>query len=428
MERRIAAKTVVVGTGPGGATIARELVKQGESVLILEKGRDIDWPVGTPLAYATLYDIRKSKEGILVRRGITTGGSTMLYSGNAYDPPPFIRDELGIDLTDDVRAIKKELTIRPVPEFFFRNYIGTKRIVDAAGEMGFPMTAQERFIDYSTCDPSCDSCLFGCKKGAKWTAREYLSDAVSGGAGLITRCDVRSILSSSGKVTGVRAKTPEGNLLIDTDRVILAAGGLGTPQILLRSGIEDAGKQFFTDPMSIVAGVMKEGRGTFHEMTFTFANDSHPGEFVFGNTGAVNSFVAQLAALNIGFLPKGIHMKRIAGMFVKLCDDPVGSIDAENNFHKALTDRDERVMAKGVGIAKEVMVRAGVIPESISVAKGIGGHPGGTCAIGTVVDRSLMTEIENLYVCDNSIMPKSGGIPPVLTLIALGRRFARTML
>lgn len=127
-------------------------------------------------------------------------------------------------------------------------------------------------------------------------------------------------------------------------------------------------------------------------------------------------------------LLQGIHMKRIAGMFVKLCDDPVGSINADGNFHKSLTQRDEKVMAKGVSIAKDIMIKAGVIPSSISVAKGIGGHPGGTCALGKVVDNNLMTSIDNLYLCDNSIMPKSGGIPPVLTLIALGKKFARTMI
>ena len=59
---------------------------------------------------------------------------------------------------------------------------------------------------------------------------------------------------------------------------------------------------------------------------------------------------------------------------------------------------------------------------------GIGGHPGGTAAIGRVVDKNLMTEIKNLYVCDNSVMPRSGGIPPVLTLIALGKKFARSLM
>jgi choline dehydrogenase-like flavoprotein len=43
--------------------------------------------------------------------------------------------------------------------------------------------------------------------------------------------------------------------MVHADRVILAAGGIGTPMILQRSNLEEAGSHFFTDPMSIVVGV-----------------------------------------------------------------------------------------------------------------------------------------------------------------------------
>jgi choline dehydrogenase-like flavoprotein len=114
MVRTIEAETVVVGSGPGGATAARELARAGQNVVLLEKGKTHTWPIGRIWAYATMYDIKKSKDGVLVRRGITTGGSTMLYSGNAYDPPAFLKDDLGIDLSQEVTEIKKELNIRAV--------------------------------------------------------------------------------------------------------------------------------------------------------------------------------------------------------------------------------------------------------------------------------------------------------------------------
>ncbi len=118
MTKLMKTDTLIVGTGPGGATIARELAGRGKKVLILEKGREHQWSVGRVFAYTTMYDIKKSKEGILVRRGITTGGSTMLYSGNAYDPPAFLKKELGIDLSKEVAETQKELNIQPVPEFY----------------------------------------------------------------------------------------------------------------------------------------------------------------------------------------------------------------------------------------------------------------------------------------------------------------------
>jgi choline dehydrogenase-like flavoprotein len=84
-------------------------------------------------------------------------------------------------------------------------------------------------------------------------------------------------------------------------------------------------------------------------------------------------------------------------------------------------------MRKGVDIARSVLIEAGALPETISEAKGIGGHPGGTAAIGRVVDETLQTRFRGLYVCDNSLMPRSGGVPPVLTLIALAKKAVREM-
>ncbi len=419
--------TVVVGTGPGGSTVARELAGRGEDVIILEKGRDHQFPIGSIMAYATMYDIKRSKDGILVRRGITTGGSTMLYSGNAYDPPAFLKDEIGLDLSKEVEETKTQLDIKPIPEYFFKDYTGTIKLVEAADSLGHQLEPQKRFIDPDKCDPTCDRCLFGCKRGAKWTAREFMHDAVNAGATLYTRHSVEEVLVSGGSAEGVRVSTPEGAKKIMADRVILSAGGIGTPMILQKSGVTDAGSHFFTDPMSVMAGVMGNGEGTFHEMTYTFADESNVGEFVLGNVGAVNAFIAQVAVKNIPYLRKALQMKKLTGMFVKLCDEPSGRIDASGKMHKAFTETDEKRMAKGVDIAKQIMIKAGVEPGSIAVAKGIGGHPGGTAAIGRVIGNDLQTRIKNLYVCDNSIMPHSGGIPPVLTLISLAKYAARNI-
>lgn len=425
MTKTLKADVVIVGSGVGGATVAREMARNGRDVIVLEKGRDHHLPIGTPLAYVTIYDIRRSKDGIIVRRGITTGGSTILYSGNSYDPPALVKNELGLDLAEEVAETKDELSVQPVPESFYAGYAGTMRLVEAAGSLGYSWKPQERFIDPEKCDPRCDKCLFGCRRNAKWTAREYLDDAVNAGARLITRCDVQRVLTAEGTAEGVLAGTPAGAIRVNADRVVVAAGGLGTPVILKHSGIENAGSHFFTDPMTIVAGVMKHGRGTHREITFTFADNSHEGQFMMGNVGAVNAFVAQLFKGRFGFTRQAFRMRRIAGLFVKLCDEPSGHVDENGKIHKALTPADEKHMARGVEIAKSILTEAGVMPETISTAKGIGGHPGGTAAIGRVVGSDLQTKVRGLYVCDNSVMPRSGGVPPVLTLIALAKYMVR---
>ena len=56
-----------------------------------------------------------------------------------------------------------------------------------------------------------------------------------------------------------------------------------------------------------------------------------------------------------------------------------------------------------------------------------GGHNGAAAAIGTVVDKNLQTDIENLFVCDASVLPQAAGLPPVLTIMAIARWFAKTL-
>ncbi|MDD2657995.1 MAG: GMC oxidoreductase, partial [Candidatus Pacebacteria bacterium] len=68
---------------------------------------------------------------------------------------------------------------------------------------------------------------------------------------------------------------------------------------------------------------------------------------------------------------------------------------------------------------------AGAAAETIVTTKVRGAHPGGTAAIGEVVDKNLQTKIKNLYVADASVLPKSPGLPPIVTIVALAKRLAK---
>jgi choline dehydrogenase-like flavoprotein len=85
-------------------------------------------------------------------------------------------------------------------------------------------------------------------------------------------------------------------------------------------------------------------------------------------------------------------------------------------------------MKSSVPIATEILVKAGVRRERVKKKLRGGVHPGGSAAIGEVVDHNLETQIANCYVCDASVLPVAPGLPPILTILALSKRLARRVL
>jgi choline dehydrogenase-like flavoprotein len=126
---------------------------------------------------------------------------------------------------------------------------------------------------------------------------------------------------------------------------------------------------------------------------------------------------------------KGMLMSTdgMLGLMAKTADDSVGTIYPDGTFSKAITDADRKRLNKGAEISKEILIKAGADEKSVFSTNVAGAHPGGTAAIGEVVDTNLQTEVDNLFVCDGSVLPKSPGSPPILTIIALAKRLAKTL-
>jgi choline dehydrogenase-like flavoprotein len=88
---------IVVGSGPGGASVARELAQRGKKVLFLERGIDYRQRgyYGTYLG-ALIYSDRASllftQEGLNIVRPLMVGGATSMYCGCAAPPPPWLKN------------------------------------------------------------------------------------------------------------------------------------------------------------------------------------------------------------------------------------------------------------------------------------------------------------------------------------------------
>jgi choline dehydrogenase-like flavoprotein len=116
---------------------------------------------------------------------------------------------------------------------------------------------------------------------------------------------------------------------------------------------------------------------------------------------------------------------KIIGMMTKICDEPTGRVYPDGSVSKSVTKKDREKLDEGSRISKEILKKAGA--KKLFVSRVQGGHPGGTAAVGKVVDSNLQTQINNLFVCDASVLPAAPGLPPILTIVALAKRLAKLL-
>ncbi len=422
---------IIIGSGPAGATIGRELSMAGKNVLMIEKGKrheTFGFPFGFGIQHK--WGSFKSREGVFISRGITVGGSSVIYNANVYNPPRGIYRTMGIDFAQEVEEVKKEIGVHFLPEEFFEGCHGGTRLREAAGKLGFSFSIQGKFIKPEKCRRGCDMCLLGCPHGAKWTSRDYVDEAIGHGMTLIHSTPVDSVVIEKNKAVGVRLSSGE---IIGGEHIIIAAGGIGTAEVLLRSGIDKAGKEFFTDPMDMIIGFADNNEGgAWNEMSFSHAiEDLKESEgFIIGNISALAAVALSFARLHS--FRKNFYrvplMKRGIGLFVKLADSSNGTVFINGDVSKPMTETDRKKMKRGIDLAREIMIKAGIRPASLTTIEAIAGHPGGTAAMGTVVDKNFRTEHENLYVCDGSVIPESPGVPPALTILGMAKYFSKILL
>ncbi len=426
--QKLQADVAVVGSGPGGATVARELAKQGKKVVILERGKNPNW---TGNLFSTFFIMDKRSllfpgGSVRVGRALTTGGSSTIYCGTAVPPPDWIKARYGIDLGEFVEEARREIGIKPLPD----RLIGpaSKRLMEAARDLGFNWNPMDKFIDPEKCELKCPHCMLVCNRGAIWTARKYVEEAVDSGATLINQALVEDVLMENKQATGVRARTPKGRLTVEAKVTVLAAGGMATPVLLQRAGMSDAGQGLFVDPLIITYG---NCRGFSSGRDIPMAT----GTLEFAPEGILMTDLAYpwpfylLNAYWKGwrYVPKILGYASTIGIMTKVRDELSGRVGPDGTVSKPITDEDRQKLDKGASIAEKILKEAGADPRSIYTSPVGAAHPGGTVRIGQGVNTELETPVANLYVCDTSIIPEPSGLPPVWTVVAFGKRLARRL-
>ena len=422
------ADVVVVGSGPGGATSARELSKKGKKVIICEAG-------GYQKRFGNSFRLLGmmanplksfSKERTWVLRPKTVGGASVLFCGTAFKPPQWLKDKYDIDLEEEVDEIYREVPIQTMPD----SLVGpaARTIMQAAQDVGLEWDLMDKWIRPEKCKPNCGQCSLGCPEGAKWTAREYVEEARQNGADLLTRTTVEQVLNEGGKAVGVRAKGPQGWIDIKADTVILSAGGQGTPPILQRSGVFDAGQGFFADPLFFVMG-KSDIQGSMYDIPMTSGINFAQDGIVLTDFGIPPTMYSALLVIKgprgWGSLPKVFNIKKTLGIMIKVKDDLDGRVNADESFSKPIDYNTWWRLNKGAVVAEEILIKAGVKRENLVTTGILAAHPGGTVRIGELLDKDCQTPIQNCYCMDTTIIPEPWGLPPTVTVVAMGKRLAK---
>jgi len=272
---------VVVGSGYGGAITASRMARAGQQVCVLERGKEFqpgeyprterealpemqtDLPDGHVGSRTGLYDLHVNKD-VNVFVGCGLGGTSLVNANVALraeprvfdDPrwPAALRADLGTLIEQGYAHAEEMLKPTPLPpgialpksqaleksaaalhENFYRPPINVTFDAFAGG-------VNHVGVEQAPCS-MCGDCVTGCNHGAKNTVlMNYLPDARNHGAGMFTQVAVRRVERRDGRwlvhyqVLDVGRETFDApTMCVSADVVVLAAGTLGTTEILLRS-------------------------------------------------------------------------------------------------------------------------------------------------------------------------------------------------
>jgi GMC oxidoreductase/NAD(P)-binding Rossmann-like domain len=409
---------IVVGSGPGGATVARELSKRKKRVLILERGGDTPIKEGS-LATGTILNTVSVGDNLATASAFTTGGTTAVYFAVADFPPLETFLSLGIDISGELEEAKRELPLAVLPDELFGAQ--ALRVRDSALELGYVWKKKTMLVDLS-------KCASGYNYKAKWNARRYVLEAVAEGATLINRATVLKALIENRRALGVEYKIQKGKKDFEIRRafgakIILSAGALASPVILRDSGMKNvANRGFYCLPSFAVFG-MVPGLKAGENFAGSMGGEIHDG-IGLGDANFTRASYRMLMLSQRRFIRSFFHSKSI-GVVVGVRDELGGGLQEDGRYFKRLKKEDFMKLEKGAEMARQIIQNAGgkdIFKSPLRAA-----HVGGVIRIKEHIDENLQTEYSNLHVCDGSVLPEDVKVSPTLTLICLGKYLANKL-
>jgi len=473
-------QAVVVGTGAGGGLIAGELADAGVSVLALESGPHrtaadfMRWEAHAnhDIWFAPAFAEPASPElaPLAMFRGHCVGGTTTINTKVALRPTdqdyakwhaaggllgrgggPFG----AADLDEHFQRVERRLGVRERRDW--------QRCVQTVVP-GFRALGAELEPVTAYTDPSCmrcGACLQGCPTNAgKSTMNVFIHPPLARGQlKLRAECHVTRVLieerAGGLQAVGVRYRTPDGSEHdVAADVVVVAAGALATPQLLLRSGLREAagdspsstliGRHLGFHPARLVEGRFDE----IQDAHMVYPISAHCMRHQRDEDGG---FVVEAATIQdpIGFATAlcdedGVPLwgarlseavrdyRHYTGLLTMVSDENNGVawIDehGRDRYSYEFNEVERRRLDDSLRFAREVLLASGA--RDVYHTGVLSTHIQGGCRMGSdplrsVVDANAEShDVRRLFVGDGSVVPATLSVNPSLTIMALASRLA----
>ncbi len=476
----VKADFAVVGSGPAGAAAARVLSAGGTRVVVVEAG-----PLRTPdqfhedgfHAMADLYrdlggSLTSGRAPMPLVQAEVVGGTSVVNGAICWRLPRDVYDAwvaadpgLGealswADLEAATDEIWRDLQIAPTePHIAGRKNELMAAAADALGLEHRPIRRNVRGCE------GLGRCMQGCPAGHKLSMeRGYLPDACAHGATILSAARAERVDLARGRATGISGRTAGGGAFrVHAGRVVLAASAIGTPRLLLRSGLRQGpvGRHFSCHPGLAVAGRFREPVHPWRGAT--------QGHEVIG----LRREGLKFEALGYDLAVLATRLPGVGSNLAAALDDAAHQVhwgaalkaSALGRVSRArvryeLTPDDMRLARRGARVLGDLLLAAG----AQRVDLGVHGWPSdlsdpselarferegpldprawhfaathlfGTCRAATGPEDGVVRpdlrhhQVEGLYVVDSSVFPGNTGVNPQVAIMAVATVAARGML
>ncbi len=498
-DRTLEADVVVVGSGAGGGVVAGELAMAGKSVIVLEQGgynNEANFTLQEAQAMPELYlkrgTLATKDLGVTILAGSTLGGGTTINWTTSFRTPDPVLQEwdersrlhgwfTDSSLQDSFAAVEQRINVNNENS---QHNAQNQLLYDGCTTLGYHAGVLRR--NAAGCEQRCGTCGFGCRYGAKQsTLKTYVQDAYDHGARIIVNCGVDRVLIENGRAVGVKGVVTDltagrtYNLTVRARVVIVAAGTINSPVILMRSGLENPhiGRHLKLHPVAALTGIYPDKVYAWQGVMQSAYSDefgyldgaygyklevppAHPGlsglSTPWYNARAYRDFMLD-APYSASFLvltrDKGEGRVTIGPDGDAQVDYVVSAYDRRHLLHgmrqaarihfaagaravMTLHNKPTRLARSTDGSVNELSLhefdrqleRHGMAPNRLMIFTA---HQMGTCRMGADPRQSVTDQhaqvygVAGLFVCDGSLFPAASGVNPMLSIMALAHRAAQ---